>query len=392
MPTASKTTARQLAPFAALSASYFAHIGFFNPYLPLWLKDLGLSLITISLLITIQSITRIFAPYGWGWLSDHTGKRVTLMRYGASMALLGSLGLWFNLGTWWLALILFIMFAHTSAMMPMSEAAMAHLVSSRGSFDTKLYGRVRLFGSIGFLLTVMASGAWFERYGMQGFPAWSTFTLLTLTVAVWLLPNIKEHRHEHTVNEAIWPILQERKVQWFFAALFFHVISHISLYIFFSLYCDQLGYSKATIGVLWAISIGVEIYWFFSQSKWLPALSLPAWLMLSAAVMVLRTSITATSATVFALLVFAQMLHAITFAAHHTTCTAMLSEYFTGRQRGRGQALYTVIGYGLTGFAGGVGGGFISTHYGLSSIFYVSIATSFIALVCAHRVYKLHRP
>ena len=32
--------ARQIVPFAALSATYFAHIGFFNPYLPLWLKDL----------------------------------------------------------------------------------------------------------------------------------------------------------------------------------------------------------------------------------------------------------------------------------------------------------------------------------------------------------------
>jgi PPP family 3-phenylpropionic acid transporter len=388
---ATNATARQLAPFAAMSASYFAHIGFFNPYLPLWLKDLGLSLITISLLITIQSITRIVAPYGWGWLSDHTGERVKLMRYGATMALIGSLGLWFNWGTWWFAFILLIMFSHTSAMMPMSEAAMAHLVSSSGSFDTKRYGRVRLFGSIGFLVTVLASGAWFEKYGMQDFPAWSTFTLLAVTIAVWLLPNHKESRHAHEVNEPIWPILQERKVQWFFAALFFHVISHISLYIFFSLYCDQLGYSKATIGVLWAISIAVEIYWFFSQSRWLPAISLPAWLMVCSAVMVLRTGITATSATVFALLVFAQMLHAITFATHHTACIAMLSQHFPGRQRGRGQALYTVIGYGLTGFIGGVGGGFISTKYGLSSVFYTSIATSLIALVCAYQVYKQHQ-
>jgi PPP family 3-phenylpropionic acid transporter len=120
-------------------------------------------------------------------------------------------------------------------------------------------------------------------------------------------------------------------------------------------------------------------------------MSLPAWLMVCSAVMVLRTGITATSATVFALLVFAQMLHAITFATHHTACIAMLSQHFPGRQRGRGQALYTVIGYGLTGFIGGVGGGFISTKYGLSSVFYTSIATSLIALVCAYQVYKQHQ-
>ena len=63
----------QLFPFAALSASYFAHIGFFNPYLPLWLKDLGFSITLIGLLTAVQAATRVIAPYGWGWLSDHTG-------------------------------------------------------------------------------------------------------------------------------------------------------------------------------------------------------------------------------------------------------------------------------------------------------------------------------
>lgn len=81
---------RQLWPFAALSASYFAHIGFFNPYLPLWLKELGYSLVVISALTALQSGTRLFAPYLWGWLSDHTGHRVWLMRFCATVALLAS--------------------------------------------------------------------------------------------------------------------------------------------------------------------------------------------------------------------------------------------------------------------------------------------------------------
>ena len=97
---------QQLLPFAVLSGSYFAHIGFFNPYLPLWLKDMGLSLFAISLLTSVQAATRLFAPYGWGALSDHTGERVKLLRYGATGALLCSLGLWFDFGLWWLAAVL----------------------------------------------------------------------------------------------------------------------------------------------------------------------------------------------------------------------------------------------------------------------------------------------
>lgn len=146
-------------PFAALSASYFAHIGFFNPYLPLWLKDLGFSLVVISLLASAQAFTRLFAPYGWGLLSDRTGERVLLLRWGAAGALLASAGLWLELGPWAMLAVLLVMFAHTSAMMPMTEAAMAQWVSSSGTFDTRRYGRVRLWGSLGFLLTVLAAGA-----------------------------------------------------------------------------------------------------------------------------------------------------------------------------------------------------------------------------------------
>ena len=101
---------RPLLPFAALSASYFAHIGFFNPYLPLWLKSLGLPLLTISVLTSVQSLTRLFAPYGWGMLSDRTGERVRWLRLCATVALVVSLGLWWDAGVWWLAAVLLLMF------------------------------------------------------------------------------------------------------------------------------------------------------------------------------------------------------------------------------------------------------------------------------------------
>src|SRR5574343_1727350 len=212
---------RALFPFAALSASYFAHIGFFNPYLPLWLKDLGLGLVTISLLTSVQSSTRMFAPYVWGWISDHTGERVKLMRIGAAVALASACLLWLNLPPLWLGVVLFVMFTHTSAMMPMSEAALAHLVSQGGAFDAKRYGRVRLWGSLGFLVTVMVAGWWFERFGLGHFPAWTLVTLLAVVASVWWLPDHKEPAHQETDHPAIWPLLQPPPVRWVFAALFF---------------------------------------------------------------------------------------------------------------------------------------------------------------------------
>lgn len=386
------TTRRDLLPFAALSASYFAHIGFFNPYLPLWLKDMGLSIFIISLLTSVQALTRIFAPYAWGWLSDHSGERVRLLRYGATAALVFSLGLWFELGVWSLALVLLLMFTHTSAMMPMSEAAMAHLVSRGGAFDAKRYGRVRLWGSLGFLLTVLLAGAWFEAFGMGAFPLWTGVTLLAIVLSTWAMPDLRETVPVHEEKLPVWPVLRQRPVQWFFAALFFHVLSHIGIYVFFSLYLDALGYSKTMIGVLWAVSVIVEIGWFFTQSRWLPLLSLSAWLVLCALAMVLRMGITASSASVLPLLLLAQGLHALTFATHHAVCVALLSHHFPGRLRGRGQALYTVIGYGVPGVLGGLAGGVLSSTYGLASIYWVSMATSVVAALCAFKVWRYQHP
>ncbi|MEO8020924.1 MFS transporter [Polaromonas sp.] len=386
---------RQLVPFAALSASYFAHIGFFNPYLPLWLKDLGFSILAISLLTSVQAATRLFAPYGWGALSDHTGERVKLLRYGATVALISSLGLWLDFGSaygiWWLTAVLVVMFSHTSPMMPVSEAAMAHLISQGGAFDARRYGRVRLWGSLGFLVTVFAAGSWFEFFGMGHFPAWTFLSLLAVTVSVWLLPDVKETAGAHELKLPVLPVLFQRAVLWFFASAFFHVLAHIGVYVFFSLYLDAMGYSKTMIGVFWAFSVIVEIGWFYTQGRWLPRLSLTAWLMVCSAAMALRMGITAAWPGVLVLLLFAQALHALTFATHHTVCTALLSHHFPGRLRGRGQALYVVVAYGLPGVLGGLAGGLLSSAFGLVSVYWACTVASVVATACAFVAWRVQR-
>ena len=382
---------KQLLPFAALSASYFAHIGFFNPYLPLWLKELGFGLIAISVLTSVQSATRLFAPYAWGTLSDRTGERVKLLRFGATVAFLLSLALWWPLGGVALFVVLLLMFTHTSAMMPMSEAALAHLVSQGGAFDMRRYGRVRLWGSLGFLVTVVLAGWWFEHFGMGHFPGWTLVTLSAVLVSVWCLPDFKESSPAEVVHPDIGPVLRQPAVRWFFATAFFHVLSHIFIYVFFSLYLDSLGYSKTVIGLLWAVSVVIEIGWFFTQGRWLPRLSLAGWLVLASALMTLRMAVTAGLPQVWPLLLLAQALHAITFAAHHTVCIALLSHHFPGRLRGRGQALYTVVAYGLPGVLGGVGGGVLSASLGLASVFWLSSACALVGTGCALRMRGLER-
>ena len=381
---------KSLVAFAALSTAYYAYLGFFNPYLPLWLKDGGYSLVVISWLVSLQSISRVLAPYAWGVLSDRTGNRVGLLRRVSVVAWVSSLGLWWPQGGLaWLAVVLAVAYIHTSAMMPMNEAAMASLISTSGKFDAGRYGRVRLWGSLGFLLTVFGAGAWFEVFGMSHFPAWTTVTLGLVAIASWRLPNVREPAHPAGSKASVWPVLKQAKVRWFFAALFFHVLAHIGVYVFFSLYLDQLGYSKTVIGVMWALSVIAEIVWFFMQGRWAHVMPLTSWLLVCSAVAVVRMVMTASWADVWPLLVLAQLTHAITFAAHHSACIALLSELFPARLRGRGQALFTTIGYGLTGVLGGGVGSLIASQWGLGRVFWASSVASLVAVGCAWRLRRL---
>jgi PPP family 3-phenylpropionic acid transporter len=377
---------RQLVPFAALSASYFAHIGFFNPYLPLWLKAQGLPITIISLLASVQSFTRVFAPYAWGALSDRSGERVKLLRVSAGIALVASFGLWWPGGAWWIGLVLLLLFTHTSSMMGLTEAAMAHLVAG----DWGRYGRVRLWGSLGFMVTVFVAGAWFERFGMGSFPGWTLVTLAAVLVCTWLLPDAKEAPHEgRSAHAPIGAALRQPAVRWFFASLLFHVMAHFSVYAFLSLYLDALGYSKTTIGVLWAVSVVVEVAWFYTQGKLLPRYPMEQWLLVCALATALRMTMTAGLAASFVALLVAQMLHALTFATHHTACIAMVTKHFPGRLRARGQALFTVTGYGIGGVVGVLAGGAIAARWGFRPVFAAAALLGLLAAFCAQRVRQL---
>lgn len=381
-------SARPLWAFALLSALYFGFIGYFNPYLPLWLKELGFGTLAIGVLSSVQSLTRVLAPYGWGWVSDHTGHRVWLMRIASSLAFVCAWGLvatprWVDPGFAYVAIVLFVMFCNTSAMMPMAEAAMSQMVSRGGTLDVGRYGRVRVWGSIGFIITVVVFGFWFDTRGLDGF-AWGAVLLLAgLVATAWRLPAARESTHEGSVAPSLAPVMAQPAVRWFFVSLFFMILAHVALYAFFSLYLDELGYSKRVVGMLWAVSVLVEIVWFLDQGRWLPRWKLSSWMAFACGLACLRFAATAAFGASLVVLVIAQAVHAITFAAHHTVCIAFINRHFPDRLRGRGQALYTVIGYGLSGLAGGVAGGALSEALGFEAVFWAASVIAGIATLAA---------
>ncbi len=378
-----------LPAFAGIWFCYFAAVGLFNPYAPLWFKDLGMSTLAIGAMASLQSWTRVVAPYAWGWLGDHSGRRVQALRAAAGAALVAALALLVAHGHVAVAVCTAALFIANGGVVPLSEASLSQHLSRGGSLDYAMYGRVRVWGSFGFLVAVLLSGFLLEWAGIARFPWFVVLAFAALLAATFWLPAAPDAAHDQAKGPPVLEVLKRPAVAWFFAAVFFTVLAHTSLYAFFSLYLDELGYGKGAVGALWAVAVMVEMVVFWTQGRWFHRLNLHRWLELAAALSVLRFAAVAAFGALAPVLVAAQLLHALTFATQHAACIGLINRHFPGALRGRGQALYTVLGYGLSGVIGGLAGGWLSSRHGFSAVFWVASGCALVGVFAARRA-RLH--
>ena len=372
--------------YAALSFTYFAAIGLFNPYAPLWFQSLGYSTLVIGSIAALQSWTRVLGPYVWGWFGDHTGRRVELIRIAATGSVLAAAGLLGVREAVPVALVTGLLFVANGGVVPLYEAMLAQLLNTGAGVDPARYGRVRVWGSVGFIAAVTAFGALLERFGIGVFPGFVLAMNVLLLVAAMRLPATRDDAVHDEAAPPVLPLLRRPEVAWFFASTFFTVLAHTSLYAFFSLYLVSLGYGKGAVGALWAVAVGMEIAFFWMQGRWFALLTPPRWLQWVAVLTALRFAAVASAGFLPVLLVLAQLTHAVTFAAHHAACITLVQQFFPDRLRGRGQALYTTLGYGFSGVLGGIGGGWLISHMGFATVFWVAAACGLAAWVCATRM------
>ena len=149
------------------------------------------------------------------------------------------------------------------------------------------------------------------------------------------------------------------------------IFAHAALYVFFSLYLADLGYNKFQIGLFWALGVFAEVIFFYFQSKVLSRLDPEVVLQCSFGVGIIRFTLIAFFPLTWVLII-AQILHAGTFAAHHSAATKMLQRWFKGPLQARGQALMATISYGFGGTLGGLCAGWIWDQWHPRDVFIMS--------------------
>ena len=379
-----------LSASGALYGAYFVSWALLMTYMPLWYQSLGLSLLSIGLLMSIPSWTRLFASFAWGALADRSGRQVPLMRLAALLSLVAACSFAFvQSQTGLLALMTFALYIFNAAFMPLTDTVVvAELSTAGGGVDARRYGRVRLWGSLGYLLAVLGFGWLFDRLGLTSFVPLLLLSLALLLAVSWLMPNRKLAVQAHEPSPPLREVLAKPVVRWFLAGIFLTVLAHQALYSFFSLYLAAQGHDKTMVGVLWGVGVVAEIAWFALQGRMMERGTIHHWLTGTALASAARFALTAAFGAQLWVLVLVQLGHAMTFAAQHLACVALINRHFPGRLRGRGQALYLVIGYGLSGVIGAIGGGWLVSVWELSSVFWAASLAALGGAWCCWRSQK----
>ena len=342
--------------FGSFFFLYFAYVGLVSPYASLFFLERGFSVIEIAALMSMLQITRIVGPFSWGWLSDYLSNRIGIIRFSACLAAIVFLCIYFLQSYVGFFIWMFVLHTILSSLMPLGESATIHALYKDNSFD-KRYGRLRLWGSIGFIAMVLSAGELFQSKSIELYPIVGTIVLLALALITFCLHEPKMERRKMVKGELM-VVLFNPDVRWFLVSGFFMIFAHAALYVFYSLYLADLGYDKFQIGLFWALGVLAEVVFFYYQSKVLSRLDAEVILQAAFGVGVIRFALIA-FLPITSVLIVAQLMHAGTFAAHHSAATKLLQRWFTGPLQARGQALMATISYGLGGTLGGLFAGWI---------------------------------
>ena len=363
---------------------YFASLGVFVPYWGLYLQGQGFSAQEIGELTAIFLGTRIIAPNIWGWIADHHGQRMKIVRLASITGTLIFSAILLNNSYTWIAIVMLLFSIFWNATLPQFEAnTLQHLGE-----QSHHYSKIRLWGSIGFIIVVSILGVLFETISIEAMPIALIITMTGIFLVSLTVPE-SAARHLSLDHQPLRQLLKQPSVLAFFAICFLTLLSHGPYYTFYTIYLEQHGYSRTLIGQLWALGVIAEIVIFLLMHHWLPKYGIRRVLIISLILSTCRWLLIGFFPDNLPLILIAQLLHAASFGSFHAAAIAWVHQHFIGKNQARGQALYSSVGFGAGGVLGSLLSGYFWLSPGPTMTFFMAAMTTLLATLIALRWLKI---
>jgi PPP family 3-phenylpropionic acid transporter len=372
MPQAVAPLSTRLGAFYATS---FLVVGIQSPFWPVWLSGRGLDAQEIAILFAAAIWAKVIATPLIGGLTDRLGWRRGIMVALAAIACIAYAMLWPAWGFWPLLWLNLVAGVAQSALMPLGDSITLAAVRGTG-LD---YGRIRVWGSISFIVAAMGSGALLAGNAAPAMPGNTVLVLVLAASAMLLIACFWIPSAPAAVGRARWAALgrfaADRRFWLFVASGSALQSSHQLYYGFGTLYWREQGFSDTVIGALWAEGVVAEIALFWQSAPLVARLGPLGLMALGGVAGIVRWSLIGAVPGLAAAAVL-QLLHGLTFGAAHIGAMYFMARTVPPGAAASAQSLYAAVSAGL-------GSGFVMLAAGVLYSAYGGQAYLFMALLSA---------
>ena len=326
---------------------YFGQLGVMVPYLGVFLDGRGFNSVQIGELFAIITLARILGPNLWASIADKTGRTLFVLQLGCFLTVTCFCVIFFVNGFWGITLAFALMMMFWTAVIPQLEVITLNAVNS----DSGAYSRIRLWGSIGFIVLTVLVGKSIDIWSSEAPVYISVLVLSGLFLSTLFIKSPAKAETEHQQG-SIWSKLTTRVFICFIVANILLQVSFGTYYGFFALYLRDLGYSGQQTGILIALGVAAEIVIFLLAGSLIKRWGVKYVLIASLVLTALRWAGLAVLADFVFIVIVCQLLHAFSFGLTHAASMQFIHGYFGQRYQSRGQAIYVSISFGIGGAFG----------------------------------------
>ena len=338
MPRSKLQLSWRLASFYGI---YFVLIGFVSAFWPLWLTDRGITETDIGIILASGVFAKVFVSPSIALLADRRGdrKRLMIILTFCSAAVFSTFQ--YVDSFWSILLVTVIFFLAWSSILPLGES-LTMLNTRAHGLD---YGRLRLWGSVGFIVATVGGGLILTGRNVDTIFWLILASAISVFVVCWFLPNTKTEKSDQG-KVPLWTMLTDGKFVLFIAACALIQSTHSIYYGFGTIHWKNAGFDEITIGALWAEGVLAEIILFIYGTKLIAKLGSSQLILLGGMAAIIRWTITGLSDDLSVLVVL-QALHAFTFGATHLGAIHYISDTVAPNQSATAQSLYAVAVSGV---------------------------------------------
>jgi PPP family 3-phenylpropionic acid transporter len=344
---------------------YFGVMGIFLPYFNLYCYHLDFTGFQIGVLSAVRSVALVLTPLFWGALAD----RFQIRRPIYIFCNCTSTVIWaFYLFTADFRVMLVITVFYGIFYSPIISLLEAFTMDVLGD-EKKSYGRLRVWGSMAFISSVIVLGKIIELFSIHIIIGLILAGSLVLATISFKIPDIRIQKKESFSVKAR-DLLKQRVIVFLFCA-FLMLVSHGTYYGFYSIHLENLGFGSTFIGIAWALASIAEITVMVNSKSIFRRFSIENVLVFSFMMAALRWFglFFARSAAVILLL---QLLHAMTYATFHVASILYIDSLTPDETKTLGQAVNNAVTYGLGLMVGFFLSGYLFERLGSFTLFLIS--------------------